>query len=725
MPKNQTTTVAILLAVALGCFLLPMAWGQPTDNSETTDAPADGAVAVDSQPSDSEPTDSAPAINEAPKTTTSSSQTEDNTFNEVYYPLIVLTVGIVTVLGLIVGFKVNAFIALITAAIVVSLMAPGSVASKIGRVATDFGASAGGIGIVIGMAAVIGKCMLDSGAADRIVRFFLGVFGEKRSPVALLGSGFVLAVPVFFDTVFYLLVPLARSLHRKTGKNYLLYILAIGAGGALTHTLVPPTPGPLLMAENLGVEVGWMILAGLAVAAPTAVVGLLVASLMQRIMQTPMRTVGSEPEPEPLKDSELPPLWLALAPVVLPVIMISANTVMTYVADAEHAARIRVSDIQNFEAFTAKLRDASTADEPSPGKLVVEHLQATAVSSAADDDRAALALAINNLRAGEMTEDDRKLIESFRTKAPKEGDEEESAELSEQTVAVNSLDVIFNESAPIESPKEALVAGLNRILLNKQFFDEQAFVGVLIEKDVRKKLVGSLVRTKPVDVERLNRRLFEAAFPKHIQKHQWNTTLRSIANYTALFGNANLALLISTIIAMIMLVKQRGLSREELAKAVETALMSGGVIILITAGGGAFGAMLTHAKVGGAIESLFSNAGDWATSGMAFLVLGFLIALILKVAQGSSTVAMIVGSAMVAAIIEGQPLPYNAMYLATAIGAGSLVGSWMNDSGFWIFAKMGGLTEGEALKSWTILLSILGLVSFAFSLLWSYLVPLV
>ena len=68
--------------------------------------------------------------------------------------------------------------------------------------------------------------------------------------MALMGSGFVLAVPVFFDTVFYLLVPLARSLWRRTRTNYVLYIMAIGAGGAITHTLVPPTPGPLVMADN-------------------------------------------------------------------------------------------------------------------------------------------------------------------------------------------------------------------------------------------------------------------------------------------------------------------------------------------------------------------------------------------------------------------------------------------------------------------------------------------
>jgi len=153
------------------------------------------------------------------------SLTSGSGWSEVGYPLLTLVIGITVVLGLIIGFRVNAFIALITAAIVVSLMAPGGPEAKIGRVAAAFGSSAGGIAIVIGLAAVIGKCMLDSGAADRIVRAFSNLLGEKQAPLALMGSGFVLAIPVFFDTVFYLLVPLARSLYRKTKKRYLLYIL--------------------------------------------------------------------------------------------------------------------------------------------------------------------------------------------------------------------------------------------------------------------------------------------------------------------------------------------------------------------------------------------------------------------------------------------------------------------------------------------------------------------
>ncbi len=90
-------------------------------------------------------------------------------------------------------------------------------------------------------------------------------------------------------------------------------------------------------------------------------------------------------------------------------------------------------------------------------------------------------------------------------------------------------------------------------------------------------------------------------------------------------------------------------------------------------------------------------------------MLGFGVSAVLKIAQGSSTVAMITASGMLAAMVPApDSLGFHPVYLATAIGSGSLVGSWMNDSGFWIFARMGGLTEAEALKSWTPLLVLMG-----------------
>lgn len=579
------------------------------------------------------------------------------------YPQYILLIGIVTVIGMIIVLRMHAFIALISAAMLVSLLSPGALSDKISRVAAAFGSSAGSIGVVIALAAVIGKCMMDSGAADKIVRTFMGWLGEKRAAVALMSSGYVLSVPVFFDTVFYLLVPLARSVYKRTGKNYVKYILAITAGGAVTHTLVPPTPGPLLMASNLNIDVGMMILVGAIIGLPTAIAGLLCAGLIDRLMPLPMRSLGAEPEPEALSDEQLPSFFLSVLPVLLPVLMISTDTVLTTIANAEYAARFEVEDVNDWPAFAARLSaDGATGAPPSFGGRVMTVLEET--------ENEQLNAAREMIDAGQVTTADQ---------------------------------------------QATVVAALNQLLGRKKLYEDETTPRAELPGDAVSLLGQNRDRMNAADVERLNRLLFEATYPNLIDGHEWNTPLRQAANFSSLLGNANLALLLSTAIAMGVLFRQRKLTRREMANTLEISLMSGGVIILITSGGGAFGAMLAEAGIGGWIQEKFDVAGSGG--GISYLLLGFAIAVVLKIAQGSSTVAMITASGMLTGIASPDILGFHPVLLATAIGSGSLVGSWMNDSGFWIFAKMGGLTEAEALKSWTILLAVLGLVGMGVTLL--------
>jgi len=192
-----------------------------------------------------------------------------------------------------------------------------------------------------------------------------------------------------------------------------------------------------------------------------------------------------------------------------------------------------------------------------------------------------------------------------------------------------------------------------------------------------------------------------------------------------MIGNANLAMLAATAFALYVLWRQRKPSRAELSKIVETSLMSGGVIILITSGGGAFGAMLKAAQIDIAIKDIFAG-GSGELGGVSVLLLGFFIAFLLKFAQGSSTVSMITTSSMMVGFVASpEALGFHPVYLATAIGFGSQCGNWMNDSGFWIFAKMSGLTEVETLKTWTVTVSTLAFVGLGFSLLFAKVLPLV
>jgi H+/gluconate symporter-like permease len=268
---------------------------------------------------------------------------------------------------------------------------------------------------------------------------------------------------------------------------------------------------------------------------------------------------------------------------------------------------------------------------------------------------------------------------------------------------------------------EQYADALNRALLDPKLFSPGAFSSVQIDEKLRSSLLSDQLRTKPVDMRRMNRQLLEATFPQWVGKHDWNTTKRKISDGLSGLGNASFALSIAALIAIGTLAWAKNRSLTALAGDVEESLMSGGLIILITAAGGAFGAMLQRANISGAIQSFIDLQGG---GGMMVMVIGFGIAALLKVAQGSSTVAMIIGSSMVAAMVNVETLPYHTAYLVTAIGGGSLVGSWMNDSGFWVYAKMGGLTEAESLKTWTPMLVFLGVTALGFSLLFGMVMPL-
>jgi len=251
------------------------------------------------------------------------------------HPLAILTIGLATIVGMILVLRVNAFVALITAAMVVSLLAPGDLARKIDRVAVAFGTMAGKIGVLIALAAIVGKCLTESGGADRIVRSFLDLFGAARVPEALAAAAFLLAPLVFFGTAFYLIIPLARCFGRHTGRDYLLYVLAIGSGGAITHVLVPPGAGPLLIAANLHLDLGAMIVAGTLIGIPTALLGLGGSRFLNRRMTLSVRPYPGEQEREPPRVEQLPGLTVSLVPVVLPLGLISADSLLrAFVAPA-------------------------------------------------------------------------------------------------------------------------------------------------------------------------------------------------------------------------------------------------------------------------------------------------------------------------------------------------------------------------------------------------------
>ena len=212
-------------------------------------------------------------------------------FGLAMHPILILLIAMAMVFLLIIRWKVNAFAALILSAVLIGILSPHVAVEEImGAVTEAFGGIVGRIGVAIAMAAVIGQCLMESGGAEKITRWFVDWLGEKYSSFSMVISGYILSIPVFHDTVFYLLVPLARSMSMRTGgRNYLLYTLAIGAGGVTTHIFVPPTPGPLAMAETLGIDIGMVIIVGLLVAIPSALACWAYAWWIDRKLDIPIR----------------------------------------------------------------------------------------------------------------------------------------------------------------------------------------------------------------------------------------------------------------------------------------------------------------------------------------------------------------------------------------------------------------------------------------------------
>lgn len=255
-----------------------------------------------------------------------------------YWPFAVLMISVACIVIMITVLRLHAFFALMLAAIVAGLLArPGTLPGSptlshwvkaVELTTAEFGITAGKIGLVIALASVIGMCLMESGAADKVVRRFLAVFGQRRAGEGLLASSYIVSIPIFFDTFFMLLLPIARALRLRTGRDYLLFLMAICAAGSVTHSMVAPHPGPLAMAETLQIDLGLSIMAGILAGILPATMAWLAAIWINRRMDVPMRetpgtSLSSLQDIVATPEDQLPSFTWSILPIILPIALIS------------------------------------------------------------------------------------------------------------------------------------------------------------------------------------------------------------------------------------------------------------------------------------------------------------------------------------------------------------------------------------------------------------------
>jgi GntP family gluconate:H+ symporter len=184
-------------------------------------------------------------------------------------------------------------------------------------------------------------------------------------------------------------------------------------------------------------------------------------------------------------------------------------------------------------------------------------------------------------------------------------------------------------------------------------------------------------------------------------------------------GNPNVALTISAAIALLTYALWNRDRKKNITTLLQNALSSGGLIILITSAGGAFGGILQQTGIGFRIQELA------ASYHIAALPLAFFVTAVVRTAQGSATVAMITAVGILGGLADGGQLGFHPLYLALVIGCGSKLIPWMNDSGFWVICKMSGMTEGETLKTCSAMMTLMGIVGLFVIMILARLFPLV
>ncbi|MFP2996465.1 gluconate:H+ symporter [Spongiivirga sp. MCCC 1A20706] len=242
-----------------------------------------------------------------------------------YQLLIGIVLGVALLLFLILRTKLSAFISLLIASMFIGLFAGLDPTELMATIQKGMGGTLGFVATVVGLGALFGAILEHSGGAKVIAQFLLSKLGTERAPLAMSLAGFIIAIPVFFDVAFIILIPMLYSIQRKTKKSLLLYAIPLLAGLAATHAFIPPTPGPIAVADILGVGLGEVILVGFLVGLPAVLIsGLLFGKHIAKKIHVEAPSI-MEGE---IKDSfnKLPKIGIIISIIAFPIVLILINT---------------------------------------------------------------------------------------------------------------------------------------------------------------------------------------------------------------------------------------------------------------------------------------------------------------------------------------------------------------------------------------------------------------
>lgn len=240
--------------------------------------------------------------------------------------VIAAVVGLILLLILIIKFKIQAMIAILVGAILIGLGAGMPFEQIVTSVNDGIGNTLKGIALLVGLGSMFGSILEISGGAQTLAVTMVNRFGDRKAAWALGITGLVIAMPVFFDAGLIILIPLAFSLAKRTGRSSLYYVIPLLAGLAVGHAFIPPTPGPVLVATMLGVDLGWVILIGICCGIFSMIVaGPIWGAYCGRKFFVPVPEQVAKQQD--LDESKLPGFWSVVLIILIPLVLIILKSV--------------------------------------------------------------------------------------------------------------------------------------------------------------------------------------------------------------------------------------------------------------------------------------------------------------------------------------------------------------------------------------------------------------
>lgn len=245
-------------------------------------------------------------------------------------------IGLVILLVLIIRFKVHAMISILVGAISIGLIAGMPASQIINAVNDGIGNTLKGIALLVGLGSMFGAILEVSGGAQTLAVTMVRRFGDEKAAWALGITGLVIAMPVFFDAGLIILIPLAFSLAKRTKRSSLFYAIPLLAGLAVGHAFIPPTPGPVLVATMLGVDLGWVIMVGIFCGVFAMIVaGPIWGSFCGKKYNVPVpEHVANQAD---FDESKLPAFGTIVSIILIPLLFIILDSIFGVVLPADNA----------------------------------------------------------------------------------------------------------------------------------------------------------------------------------------------------------------------------------------------------------------------------------------------------------------------------------------------------------------------------------------------------